>query len=181
MTPSPAPRTPLASHSQGGGGDGDGPGAVHDAGATDDGAVGKHHDEEEAGSAAASVHGDDGHGDARAADGSDAALLSFASDGGTHGDRLPGTAPASPAPPSSSSASSSSSLSSSSSDEDDDTEAPTRGPSRFTTRTLAHLAAAAPACPLRVVAHVDVDAFYAQCEMRRLGVARDVPLAVRQW
>ena len=26
-----------------------------------------------------------------------------------------------------------------------------------------------------------MDAFYAQCEMIRLGVPRDVPLAVQQW
>lgn len=36
-------------------------------------------------------------------------------------------------------------------------------------------------CPLRVVAHIDLDAFYAQCEMRRLGVPDDQPLAVQQW
>lgn len=38
-----------------------------------------------------------------------------------------------------------------------------------------------PTTPLRVVAHIDLDAFYAQCEMVRLGVAEDVPLAVQQW
>jgi DNA polymerase eta len=32
-----------------------------------------------------------------------------------------------------------------------------------------------------VIAHVDLDAFYAQCEMVRLGVAKDQPLAVQQW
>ena len=36
-------------------------------------------------------------------------------------------------------------------------------------------------CPLRVIAHIDLDAFYAQCEMVRLGVAEDQPLAVQQW
>ncbi|POR35720.1 N-acetyltransferase eso1 [Tolypocladium paradoxum] len=35
--------------------------------------------------------------------------------------------------------------------------------------------------PLRVIAHIDLDAFYAQCEMVRLGVAEDRPLAVQQW
>jgi DNA polymerase eta len=35
--------------------------------------------------------------------------------------------------------------------------------------------------PLRVIAHIDLDAFYAQCEMIRLGVAEDKPLAVQQW
>jgi DNA polymerase eta len=34
---------------------------------------------------------------------------------------------------------------------------------------------------LRTIAHVDLDAFYAQCEMVRLGVAEDQPLAVQQW
>jgi DNA polymerase eta len=32
-----------------------------------------------------------------------------------------------------------------------------------------------------VVAHIDLDAFYAQCEMVRLGTPRDTPLAVQQW
>ena len=36
-------------------------------------------------------------------------------------------------------------------------------------------------CPLRVVAHVDLDCFYAQAEMVRLGVPEDQPLAVQQW
>lgn len=35
--------------------------------------------------------------------------------------------------------------------------------------------------PLRVIAHIDLDAFYAQCEMVRLGTPRETPLAVRQW
>lgn len=33
----------------------------------------------------------------------------------------------------------------------------------------------------RVIAHVDLDAFYAQVEMVRLGVDRDMPLCVQQW
>ncbi len=35
--------------------------------------------------------------------------------------------------------------------------------------------------PLRVIAHVDLDAFYAQCEQVRLGLPPDTPLAVQQW
>ncbi|PNY24436.1 N-acetyltransferase eso1 [Tolypocladium capitatum] len=53
--------------------------------------------------------------------------------------------------------------------------------SRFTHRQLAQLASYGPSNPLRVVAHIDLDAFYAQCEMARLGVAEDKPLAVQQW
>ncbi|KFY30081.1 hypothetical protein V494_08281 [Pseudogymnoascus sp. VKM F-4513 (FW-928)] len=53
--------------------------------------------------------------------------------------------------------------------------------SRFTYRQLAHLALSSTTCPLRVIAHVDLDAFYAQCEMVRLGVPEDKPLAVQQW
>jgi DNA polymerase eta len=36
-------------------------------------------------------------------------------------------------------------------------------------------------CPLRVIAHIDLDCFYAQAEMVRLGVPEDQPLAVQQW
>ncbi|CAK7265182.1 N-acetyltransferase eso1 [Sporothrix epigloea] len=54
-------------------------------------------------------------------------------------------------------------------------------PSRFTYRQLADLAAASPTCPLRVIAHIDLDAYYAQCEMLRLGTADDTPLVVQQW
>lgn len=36
-------------------------------------------------------------------------------------------------------------------------------------------------CPLRCIALIDYDAFYAQCEMVRLGVAESQPLAVQQW
>lgn len=53
--------------------------------------------------------------------------------------------------------------------------------SKFTYKHLAQLASSSTACPLRVIAHIDLDAFYAQCEMVRLGVAEDVPLAVQQW
>lgn len=53
--------------------------------------------------------------------------------------------------------------------------------SRFTYRQLSQLAGYAPANPLRVVAHIDLDAFYAQCEMIRLGLPEDQPLAVQQW
>ena len=53
--------------------------------------------------------------------------------------------------------------------------------SRFTHRQLQGLRQGSTATPLRVVAHIDLDAFYAQCEMVRLGTPRDIPLAVRQW
>ena len=53
--------------------------------------------------------------------------------------------------------------------------------SKFTYRHLAQLAISATNCPLRVIAHVDLDAFYAQCEMVRLNVPEDQPLAVQQW
>ncbi|KFA75371.1 hypothetical protein S40288_02017 [Stachybotrys chartarum IBT 40288] len=53
--------------------------------------------------------------------------------------------------------------------------------SRFTYRQLALLSSSSTATPLRVIAHIDLDAFYAQCEMIRLGVPEDQPLAVQQW
>ncbi|UNI24423.1 DNA-directed DNA polymerase [Purpureocillium takamizusanense] len=53
--------------------------------------------------------------------------------------------------------------------------------SRFTYRQLAQLASYGASNPLRVIAHIDLDAFYAQCEMVRLGVPEDKPLAVQQW
>ncbi|KAL6871378.1 DNA/RNA polymerase [Trichoderma novae-zelandiae] len=53
--------------------------------------------------------------------------------------------------------------------------------SRFTYRQLAQLATYGTTTPLRVIAHVDLDAFYAQCEMVRLGIPEDKPLAVQQW
>lgn len=53
--------------------------------------------------------------------------------------------------------------------------------SRFTHRHLHLLRQGSTATPLRAIAHIDLDAFYAQCEMVRLGTPRDTPLAVRQW
>ncbi|KAJ5958273.1 uncharacterized protein N7479_005423 [Penicillium vulpinum] len=53
--------------------------------------------------------------------------------------------------------------------------------SRFTYRQLQGLRQGSTATPLRVIAHIDLDAFYAQCEMVRLGTPRETPLAVRQW
>ncbi|PYH48740.1 DNA-directed DNA polymerase eta [Aspergillus saccharolyticus JOP 1030-1] len=58
---------------------------------------------------------------------------------------------------------------------------PLRPESQFTYRQLQLLRQSSTATPLRVIAHVDLDAFYAQCEMVRLGTPRDVPLAVQQW
>ena len=56
-----------------------------------------------------------------------------------------------------------------------------RKKSRFTFKHLALLSQSSTSCPLRVIAHIDLDAFYAQCEMVRLGIAEDRPLAVQQW
>lgn len=56
-----------------------------------------------------------------------------------------------------------------------------RTKSKFTYKHLAQLASSSISCPLRVIAHVDLDAFYAQCEMVRLGLPEDQPLAVQQW
>ncbi|KAL8804255.1 MAG: hypothetical protein Q9200_005904 [Gallowayella weberi] len=53
--------------------------------------------------------------------------------------------------------------------------------SRFTYKHLSQLALSSITCPLRVIAHIDLDAFYAQCEGVRLGIAEDQPLAVQQW
>lgn len=53
--------------------------------------------------------------------------------------------------------------------------------SRFTYRQLSQMASYQTSNPLRVIAHIDLDAFYAQCEMVRLGVPEDKPLAVQQW
>ncbi|KAG4437702.1 hypothetical protein IFR05_006826 [Cadophora sp. M221] len=58
---------------------------------------------------------------------------------------------------------------------------PRKKKSKFTYRQLSQLAISATTCPLRVIAHVDLDGFYAQCEMVRLGVKEDQPLAVQQW
>ncbi|KAI5299133.1 DNA-directed DNA polymerase eta rad30, partial [Ascosphaera atra] len=54
-------------------------------------------------------------------------------------------------------------------------------PSRFTYRHLQLLRSFSTKTPLRVIAHIDLDAFYAQCEMVRLNMPREVPLAVQQW
>ncbi|KAJ5735928.1 uncharacterized protein N7483_001053 [Penicillium malachiteum] len=53
--------------------------------------------------------------------------------------------------------------------------------SRYTHRHFQLLRQGSTATPLRAIAHIDLDAFYAQCEMVRLGTPRDTPLAVRQW
>ncbi|KAL8674186.1 MAG: hypothetical protein Q9168_001437 [Polycauliona sp. 1 TL-2023] len=53
--------------------------------------------------------------------------------------------------------------------------------SKFTFKHLSQLALSSTACPLRVIAHIDLDAFYAQCEGVRLGITEDQPLAVQQW
>ena len=55
-----------------------------------------------------------------------------------------------------------------------------RPKSSFTYKALSQLANYSTATPLRCIAHIDLDAFYAQCEMVRLGV-KDRPLAVQQW
>lgn len=56
-----------------------------------------------------------------------------------------------------------------------------RRKSHFTYRQLHLLSQSSVSCPLRCVALIDYDAFYAQCEMVRLGVAKTQPLAVQQW
>lgn len=56
-----------------------------------------------------------------------------------------------------------------------------RKKSRFTYKQLHLLSQSSTSCPLRVIALIDYDAFYAQCEMVRLGVAETQPLAVQQW
>ncbi|KAL4964288.1 DNA/RNA polymerase [Aspergillus stella-maris] len=53
--------------------------------------------------------------------------------------------------------------------------------SRYTYRHLRLLQQGSPRSPLRVIALVDYDAFYAQCESVRLGLPPTVPLAVQQW
>ncbi|RDA94699.1 hypothetical protein CP533_6719 [Ophiocordyceps camponoti-saundersi (nom. inval.)] len=58
---------------------------------------------------------------------------------------------------------------------------PSSSSSRFTYRNLAQLASYSTSNPLRVIAHIDLDAFYAQCEMVRLAIPEDKPLAVQQW
>ena len=54
-----------------------------------------------------------------------------------------------------------------------------RRKSRFTFKHLSQLGLSSTTCPLRVIAHIDLDAFYAQCEGVRLGIAGDQPLAVQ--
>ncbi|KAL1606292.1 DNA-directed DNA polymerase eta rad30 [Paraconiothyrium brasiliense] len=53
--------------------------------------------------------------------------------------------------------------------------------SRFTYKQLHQLKSYSTQTPLRVIAHVDLDAFYAQCETVRLGIDPAKPLAVQQW
>ena len=53
--------------------------------------------------------------------------------------------------------------------------------SKFTYKHLSTLSHSATNCPLRVIAHIDLDAFYAQCESVRLGIDPTKPLAVQQW
>lgn len=53
--------------------------------------------------------------------------------------------------------------------------------SRFTYRDLRSLSQSSKQSPLRVIALVDYDAFYAQCESVRLGLPENQPLAVQQW
>lgn len=53
--------------------------------------------------------------------------------------------------------------------------------SQFTYRHLSQMSNYVASSPLRVIAHVDLDAFYAQCEMVRLGLPDEQPLAVQQW
>ncbi|KAK3996312.1 N-acetyltransferase eso1 [Cladorrhinum sp. PSN332] len=59
--------------------------------------------------------------------------------------------------------------------------APGRKRSRFTYRHLNQMATFNTSCPLRVIGHLDLDCFYAQVEMVRLGIPEDKPLAVQQW
>jgi DNA polymerase eta len=53
--------------------------------------------------------------------------------------------------------------------------------SRFTFKQLTLLSQSSTTCSLRCIAHIDLDAFYAQCEVVRLGIPEDQPLAVQQW
>ncbi|KAF2179382.1 sister chromatid cohesion protein Eso1 [Zopfia rhizophila CBS 207.26] len=53
--------------------------------------------------------------------------------------------------------------------------------SKFTYKQLGQLRSYSTQTPLRVIAHVDLDAFYAQCETVRLGIDPAKPLAVQQW
>lgn len=53
--------------------------------------------------------------------------------------------------------------------------------SKFTYKQLHQLKLYSTQTPLRVIAHVDLDAFYAQCETVRRGLDPSKPLAVQQW
>ncbi|KAA8907463.1 DNA polymerase eta-like protein [Sphaerosporella brunnea] len=53
--------------------------------------------------------------------------------------------------------------------------------SKFTYRHLQQPSKYSIDSPLRVIALVDLDAFYAQCETKRLGLSPEQPLAVQQW
>ena len=53
--------------------------------------------------------------------------------------------------------------------------------SRFTYRDLRLLSQSSTICPLRVIALIDFDCFYAQCEGVRLGIPPDQPLGVQQF
>ncbi|KAI5796286.1 hypothetical protein DFH27DRAFT_526391 [Peziza echinospora] len=55
--------------------------------------------------------------------------------------------------------------------------------SKFTYKDLDRLGSSrgGTETPLRVVAHIDLDAFYAQCETVRLHLPPTLPLAVQQW
>lgn len=54
-----------------------------------------------------------------------------------------------------------------------------RRKSRFTHKNLSQLALSTSSCPLRIIAHIDLDAFYAQCEGIRLNLPVEQPLAVQ--
>lgn len=56
-----------------------------------------------------------------------------------------------------------------------------RRKSRFTFKQLHQLSLSSTTTPLRVIAHIDLDAFYAQCEQIRLDLPDSVPIAVQQW
>ncbi|CZT11697.1 uncharacterized protein RCO7_08694 [Rhynchosporium graminicola] len=59
---------------------------------------------------------------------------------------------------------------------------PADGPkSQFTHRDLTRLGKYSQHFPLRVIALVDYDAFYAQCQTVRLKLPASQPLAVQQW
>ncbi|KAK9330842.1 hypothetical protein V1520DRAFT_276257 [Lipomyces starkeyi] len=53
--------------------------------------------------------------------------------------------------------------------------------SKFTFAQFESLRKYSTTNPLRVIAHIDLDAFYAQCETVRLGLDPNVPLACQQW